>query len=163
MMMPRPCPSVSRLLKTIFKFKKFVYNGKMTRGHFSIGQSWNSEISAILPCEIQSFNFDLWKNDQRSFFHYEPKVLDLKKVFSNLETERQGCGIIIWKLFKRGNYSRAETTIWGNLVCTYLLRAFINFRIAYYFFIRSYFPNCLIFFKYKAEKAYSLKTILGMC
>ena len=32
---------------------------------------WNSEISAILPCEIQSFNFDLWKNDQRSFVHYK--------------------------------------------------------------------------------------------
>ena len=24
-----------------------------------IGQSWNSENSAILPCEIQSFNFDI--------------------------------------------------------------------------------------------------------
>ena len=39
MIMPCPCPSVSRLLKTIFKFEKFVYNGKMTSGHFSIGQS----------------------------------------------------------------------------------------------------------------------------
>ena len=34
--------------------------------------SWNSEISAILPCEIQSFNFDLWENDLWSFFHYKP-------------------------------------------------------------------------------------------
>ena len=30
MMMPRPCPAGSRLLKTFFKSKKFVYNGKMT-------------------------------------------------------------------------------------------------------------------------------------
>jgi hypothetical protein len=37
--MRRPCPSGSRLLKSFFKFKKFVYNGKMTSGHFSIGQS----------------------------------------------------------------------------------------------------------------------------
>ena len=28
-------------------------------------------ISAILPCEIQSFNFDLWKNGLWSFFHYK--------------------------------------------------------------------------------------------
>ena len=36
MMMRHPCPSGSRLLKPFFKFKKFVYNGKMTSGHFSI-------------------------------------------------------------------------------------------------------------------------------
>ena len=30
MMMPCPCPSGFRLLKTFFKLKKFVYNGKMT-------------------------------------------------------------------------------------------------------------------------------------
>ena len=57
-MMPCPCPSGSWLLKPFFKFKKYVYNGKMTNGHFSIGPSWNSEISPILPCEILSFNFD---------------------------------------------------------------------------------------------------------
>ena len=31
-MMPRPCPSGSRLLKPFFDSKKIVYNGKMTRG-----------------------------------------------------------------------------------------------------------------------------------
>ena len=36
MMMRRPCPSGSRLLTPFFKFKKFVYNGKITSGHFSI-------------------------------------------------------------------------------------------------------------------------------
>ena len=53
-----------------------------------------SEVSAILPYEFQSFNFDLKFLWNWSFFHYEPKVLDLKKVFSNLEPEGQGRGII---------------------------------------------------------------------
>ena len=60
-----------------------------------LGQSWNSEVSAILPYEFQSFNFDLIFLWNWSFFHYEPKVLDFKKVFSNLEPEGQGRGIIM--------------------------------------------------------------------
>ena len=55
-------------------------------------QSFN--FSAILPCEIQSFNFDLWKSDLWSFSHYN-FFLNLKKDFSNLEPEGQGCGIIM--------------------------------------------------------------------
>ena len=39
MMMPRPCPSGSRLLKPFFKFKKFVYNGKMASFRGILGQS----------------------------------------------------------------------------------------------------------------------------
>ena len=38
MMMPRPCPSGSRLLKTFFKSKKFVYNGKMTNFKGMLGK-----------------------------------------------------------------------------------------------------------------------------
>ena len=41
MMMRRPCPSGSRLLKPFFKFKKFVYNGKMTRDNFlNLKKGW---------------------------------------------------------------------------------------------------------------------------
>ena len=39
MMMPRPCPSDSRLLKIFFKSKIFVYNGKMTNFRGILGQS----------------------------------------------------------------------------------------------------------------------------
>ena len=60
----------------------------------ALGEVGVSEISAILPYEIQSFNIDLTFLWNWSFFHYEPKVLDLKKVFSNLEPEGQGHGII---------------------------------------------------------------------
>ena len=38
MMMPRPCPAGSRLLKLFFKLKKIVYNGKMTRSKLKL---WN--------------------------------------------------------------------------------------------------------------------------
>ena len=52
----------------------------MTNFREILGQSWNSEISAILPYEIQSFNFDLKFLWNWSFFHYDPKVLDLNKI-----------------------------------------------------------------------------------
>ena len=61
----------------------------------ALGEVGVSEISAILPYEIQSFNIDLTFLWNCSFFHYEPKVLDFKKVFSNLETEGQGRDIIM--------------------------------------------------------------------
>ena len=83
-MMPCPCPSGSWLLKPFFKFKKYVYNGKMTNGHFSIGQSWNFKFHKVRLLKFQSFNFDLRKN-----------FLNLKKGFSNLEPEGQGPGIIM--------------------------------------------------------------------
>ena len=60
MMMPRPCPSSSRLLKTFFKFKKIVYSGKMTRGPFSIGQSWNFEFH-----KVKLLNYSFSPKDSR--------------------------------------------------------------------------------------------------
>jgi hypothetical protein len=45
-------------------------------------QSFN--FSAILPCEIQSFNFDLWKSDLWSFSH--------DNFFSNLKKRLQQPG-----------------------------------------------------------------------
>ena len=62
MMMPCLCPSGSRLLKPFSNLKNLFIT--------YIGQSRNSEISTILPYEIQSFNFDLWKSDLWSFSHY---------------------------------------------------------------------------------------------
>ena len=49
----------------------------MTRGYFSIGQSWNFEFHKVKLLKFQRFNFDLWKNDLWSFFHY--KQIFLKK------------------------------------------------------------------------------------
>ena len=70
-MMRRHCPSGSRLLKPFLKFKKIVYNGKMTSRSFfhrSKLKLWNFS------------NFTLW---------------NLKKGFSNLELEGQGHSIIM--------------------------------------------------------------------
>ena len=39
MMMARPCPSGSRLLKTFLKSKFFIHNGKMTNFRGILGQS----------------------------------------------------------------------------------------------------------------------------
>ena len=39
----------------------------MTRGHFSISQSWNFEFHKVKLLKFQSFNFDLWKNDNIAF------------------------------------------------------------------------------------------------
>ena len=43
-----------------------------------LGQSWNSVILAILPYEIQSFNFDLNSLWNWLFFHYG-KIMKFKK------------------------------------------------------------------------------------
>ena len=66
----------------------------MTSFREILGQSQNSEISAILPYEISSFNFDLKFLWNWSFFNYEKKY-EIKKLFSNLEPEGQGGGIIM--------------------------------------------------------------------
>ena len=58
----------------------------MTSFRGILGQSWNSEISAILPNEILEFNFDLkilW--NYLVIFPVMKKLRDLKKVSSNLE------------------------------------------------------------------------------
>ena len=81
---------------TLFlNLKSLVHNGKLTNFRGILSQSWNSEVSAILPYEFQSFNFDLKFLCNWSFFHNEPKVLDFKKIFSNLELEGQGRDIIM--------------------------------------------------------------------
>ena len=56
-----------------------------------LGKSRNPEFYKML--KFHNFNFDLKFLLNWSFFQYEPKVLDLKKVFSNLELEAQGRGI----------------------------------------------------------------------
>ena len=73
--------------RLFLNLKPLVHNGKLTNFRGILGQSWNSEVSGILPYEFQSFNFDLKFLWNWSFFHYDPKVLDLKKIFSNLEPE----------------------------------------------------------------------------
>ena len=59
-------------LKKLFIVEKWPL--KMTRGHFSIGQSWNFEFHKVKLLKFQSFNFDLWKND-----HYKKKKIKLEK------------------------------------------------------------------------------------
>ena len=67
----------------------------MTNFREILDQSWNSEIHKVKLLKLQNFNFDLKFLWNLSVFHHEPKVLDLKKVFSNLEPEGQGRGIIM--------------------------------------------------------------------
>ncbi len=63
---------------------------------FLIDRWINSEISAILPYEIQSFNFELKFLWNWSFFHYELKVLDLKK--SSVTWRQKGKGVAsLWE------------------------------------------------------------------
>ena len=68
-----PAPGYGRL----FKISYFFHNGQMTSFRGILGQSWNSEVSAILPYEILPFNFDFKFCWNWSFFHYE--LWDLKK------------------------------------------------------------------------------------
>ena len=42
MIMPRPCPSTSRLQRTIFLISQFFGNGKVTSFRGILGQSWKS-------------------------------------------------------------------------------------------------------------------------
>ena len=79
LMMPHPCPSSSRLLKTFLNLKPLVHNGKITNFRGILGQSWNSEIHKVKLLKLQNFNFDLKFLWNLSVFHYEPKILDLKK------------------------------------------------------------------------------------
>ena len=53
-------------------------------------------MSAILPCEIQSFNFDLWKNDQRSFFHYK-QIFKIYKKASVTWSQKDKGGASSWE------------------------------------------------------------------
>ena len=90
----------------------------MTSFRIIFGQSWNSEISAILPYEIwfQSFNFDLKFCWNWSFFHYE-KIIDLKKVLSYLELGGQGRGIImgVTRPFLLGPFYYVSSYVTPNL------------------------------------------------
>ena len=101
MMMSRPCPSGSRLLKTFSKLKKNVYNEKMTRGHFSI----------------------------MNYF------CDLKKVFSNLNTEGQRGAIImkVTRLLLLGLFYTIQMQIYV-LFCTRLYRISANSFLGNYSF-----------------------------
>ena len=90
-----PLPFWLQVTEDFFKSKTLVHNGKMTNFRGILGQSWNSEIHKAKLLKLRNFNFDLKFLWNLSVFHYEPKILDLKKVFSNLETEGQGRGTIM--------------------------------------------------------------------
>ena len=108
--------------RLFLNLKPLVHNGKLTNFKGILGQGWNSEVSAILPYEFQSFNFDLKFLCNWSFFHNEPKVLDLKKVFSNLEPEWQGRGIIkgVTRLLLIGPFYTIQINFMYVLFCTRL-------------------------------------------
>ena len=55
--------------RLFLNLKSLVHNGKLTNFRGILSQSWNSEVSAILPYEFQSFNFDLKFLWNWSFFH----------------------------------------------------------------------------------------------
>ena len=81
--------------RLFLNLKPLAHNGKITNFRGILGQSWNSEFHKVKMLKFQNFNFDLKFLWNWSFFHYKPKVLDLKKVSSNLEPEGQGRGIIM--------------------------------------------------------------------
>ena len=64
--------------RLFLNLKSLVHNGKLTNFRGILSQSWNSEVSAILPYEFQSFNFDLKFLWNWSYFHYE-KIMRFKK------------------------------------------------------------------------------------
>jgi hypothetical protein len=94
---PRPCPSSSRLLKTFFKSHNFFIMEK-----WPVSQQLQVKVETLKFQQFylmkfdffQSFNFDLKLLWNWSFFHYE-QIMRFKKVFSNLEPEGQGRGIIM--------------------------------------------------------------------
>ena len=109
----------------------------MTNFRGILGQSWNSEISAILPYEILEFNW-LKIPLKLVIFQFMKKSWDLKRVFSNLEPEEQGHGIImgVTRLLLLGLFYTIQT----------------NFM---YFFAHdcTYFFTCIIF-RWRIWKAY---------
>ena len=114
---------------TFFKPEPLDHNGKMTNFRGILGQSWNSEIHKVKLLKLQNFNFDLKFLWNLSVFHYEPKILDLKKVFSNLETEGQGRGTImgLTRLLLLGPFytiqtQRHQTFLVGVYICQEILK-----------------------------------------
>ena len=75
-----------------------------------LGHSWAVKFHKVKLLKLITFKFNLKFLWNWSFFHYE-RIMRFKKVFTNLETERQGRGIImrVTRLLLLGPYHSIQT------------------------------------------------------
>ena len=122
MMMPPPCPSGSRLLKTFSKFSIIVSKLKIQNS-----QSFQPFVETMaffllfIVLQKQTLSINAWKLREFWIFNFETIILNLEKVFSNLEPEGQGGGIImgVTRLLLLGLFYYIQTNF-SILFCTRL-------------------------------------------
>ena len=158
MMMCRPCPSGSRLMKPFFKFKIFFHRSKLK---LWISQGKIAEIS----------EFQIWPKIPLKTVHFSimKKLWDLNKVFSNLALVGWGRGIIMGatRLLLLGPFYYIQTNFlyffahhWIllflynqnkiKITCKSKWHLYFDFRPYFYsFYVSSFFQketNCLKFY-----------------
>ena len=125
-----------------------------------LGQSWKVKFHKVKLLKFQSFDFDLKFLWNWSFFHYE-KIMRFKKVFSSLELEEEGRGIImgVSRLLLLGPFYTIQTIPWANILHPSVQEIFFTTVRILYFCLGwvEILMTPLMYFQYKSKSTTILK------